>query len=117
MGGGSSIGDAVERLLALATERGAIADDCVRERLGRLVADGQAGSLLELRSTLRRLGGRPQDDAAGSSVRKLVGVRHRQAVADTAFDVLGPDGAVDSDQLRQVLLTLAGERILGLPRD
>jgi 3-oxochol-4-en-24-oyl-CoA dehydrogenase len=135
MGGGSSIGDAVERLLALASEHGAVTDDGTREVLGELIADGLAGSLLELRSTLRRLnggaGGGGQDAAAESSVRKLVGVRHRQAVAEAALDVLGVDGALDSEQLRhflmtrcltiaggttQVLLTLAGERILGLPR-
>jgi alkylation response protein AidB-like acyl-CoA dehydrogenase len=129
MGGGSSIGDAVERLLALAAERDVLGDDVVRDRLGGLVADGLAGSLLELRSTLHRMGG--NDASAESSVRKLVGVRHRQAVAEAALDVLGVDGALDSEQLRhflmtrcltiaggttQVLLTLAGERILGLPR-
>jgi len=129
MGGGSSIGDAVERLLALAADRGVASDDGVRERLGALIADGLAGSVLELRSTLQRLAGR--DTSAESSVRKLVGVRHRQAVAEAALDILGADGALDSEQLReflltrcltiaggtsQVLLTLAGERILGLPR-
>jgi len=129
MGGGSSIGDAVERLLALVTERAVSSDDGVRERLGALIADGLAGSVLELRSTLQRLAGR--DASAESSVRKLVGVRHRQAVAEAALDVLGADGALDGEQLReflmtrcltiaggtsQVLLTLAAERILGLPR-
>ena len=129
MGGGSSIGDAVEQLLALATDRAVTSDDGVREQLGALIADGLAGSLLELRSTLCRLAGR--DASAESSVRKLVGVRHRQAVAEAALDVLGADGALDGEQLRQflltrcltiaggtsqVLLTLAGERILGLPR-
>jgi alkylation response protein AidB-like acyl-CoA dehydrogenase len=128
-GGGSSIGDAVERLLALADDRAVTSDDGVLERLGALIADGLAGSVLELRSTLRRLAGR--DASAESSVRKLVGVRHRQAVAEAALDVLGADGALDGEQLRQflltrcltiaggtsqVLLTLAGERILGLPR-
>jgi alkylation response protein AidB-like acyl-CoA dehydrogenase len=64
-------------------------------------------------------------------VRKLVGVRHRQAVAETALDLLGADGLVAAQPLHaflntrcltiaggttQVLLTLAAERILGLPR-
>ncbi len=129
MGGGSSIGDAVERLLALAAERGATDDPAVRERLGKLVAEDVAGTMLELRSTLRRLGG--ASDGSESSVRKLVGVRHRQAVAEAALELLGSGAALDSEQLHeflmtrcltiaggtsQVLLTLAAERLLGLPR-
>ena len=129
MGGDSSIGDAVERLLALAIERGVAADESVRERLGGLIADGLAGSVLDLRAVVRRLEGR--DTGAESSVRKLVGVRHRQGVAEAALELLGPDGALDSEQLyqflltrclsiaggtSQVLLTLAAERLLGLPR-
>ena len=129
MGGGSSIGDAVERLVADNVERGSLADPVVANRLGALVSDGLAGSLLDLRSALRRLGG--QTDEAGASVRKLIGVRHRQAVAETALDLLGPEGLVAGEPLRlflntrcltiaggttQVLLSVAGERILGLPR-
>jgi alkylation response protein AidB-like acyl-CoA dehydrogenase len=132
MGGGSSIGDAVEQLLAQAERCGATTDDAVLERLGGLISDGLAGSLLELRSALQQLRGNAGSDAgAVSSVRKLVGVRHRQDVAEAGLDLLGPAGALDSEQLHnflrtrclsiaggttQVLLTLAGERILGLPR-
>jgi alkylation response protein AidB-like acyl-CoA dehydrogenase len=101
----------------------------VATRLGALVSSGLAGSLLDLRTTLLRLGG--QSDEAGSSARKLIGVRHRQAVAETALDLLGPDALVAGELLQtflmtrclsiaggttQVLLTVAGERILGLPR-
>jgi 3-oxochol-4-en-24-oyl-CoA dehydrogenase len=129
MGGGSSIGDAVERLVAHSTETGSIGDPVVATRLGALVAAGLAGSLLDLRTTLLRLAG--QSDEAGSSVRKLIGVRHRQDVAETAFELTGADGLIAGEALRlflntrcltiaggttQVLLTLAGERILGLPR-
>jgi alkylation response protein AidB-like acyl-CoA dehydrogenase len=129
MGGGSSIGDAVERLVADNVERGRLADPVVANRLGALVSDGLAGSLLDLRTALLRLGG--QTDEAGASVRKLIGVRHRQAVAESALDLLGPDGLVAGEPLRlflntrcltiaggttQVLLSVAGERILGLPR-
>jgi 3-oxochol-4-en-24-oyl-CoA dehydrogenase len=127
--GGSSIGEEVEKLLAVATDRGLTTDPAVLERLGSLISEGLAGSLLGLRSTLRQLGGK--DGGAESSVRKLVGVRHRQAVAEIGLDLLGTDGAVAGEQLRsflltrclsiaggttQVLLTLAAERILGLPR-
>jgi alkylation response protein AidB-like acyl-CoA dehydrogenase len=129
MGGGSSIGDAVERLVADNVTRGAISNPLVANRLGALVSDGLAGSLLDLRTALLQLGG--QADEAGASVRKLIGVRHRQAVAETALDLLGADGLVAGEPLRlflntrcltiaggttQVLLNVAGERILGLPR-
>jgi alkylation response protein AidB-like acyl-CoA dehydrogenase len=132
MGGGSSIGDAVEQLLAQAERSGATADDAVLVRLGGLISDGLAGSLLELRSALQQLDGNAgRDIGAVSSVRKLVGVRHRQDVAEAGLELLGAVGALDSEQLHnflrtrclsiaggttQVLLTLAGERILGLPR-
>jgi alkylation response protein AidB-like acyl-CoA dehydrogenase len=130
MGGRSSIGDAVERLVGTSAERGLLADPGVAARLGALVAAGLTGSLLDLRTALARLAGRA--DQAGSSVRKLIGVRHRQAVAETALDLLGPDGLVAGSELHaflntrcltiaggtsQVLLTLAAERILGLPRE
>ncbi|HEX4360339.1 MAG TPA: acyl-CoA dehydrogenase [Pseudonocardia sp.] len=126
MGGGSSLGDAVERLLAAAP----VPD----EGLGALVAQGVAVSLLELRATLRRLDG--HDPGAESSVRKLVGVRHRQDVAEAALELAGPDGAADDRDsaalvhefllsrchsiaggTTQILSTLAGERILRLPRE
>jgi len=126
MGGGSSLGEAVERLLASAP-----APD---ERLGALVAQGLAVSLLELRATLRRLDG--EDPGAESSVRKLVGVRHRQDVAEAALELAGPDGAAGDGAsaalvyefllsrchsiaggTTQILSTLAGERILRLPRE
>jgi len=129
MGGGSTLGAGVESLLELARERGVAADGGVRERLGALVSAGQAQSVLELRTTLRQLEG--QDPGAESSVRKLVGVRHRQAVSEVALELLGPDGAQGGPVLRtflndrclsiaggttQVLLNVAAERILGLPR-
>jgi alkylation response protein AidB-like acyl-CoA dehydrogenase len=129
MGGGSSIGDAVERLVAHCRERDQLGDAVTATRLGALICAGLAGSLLDLRTTLRRLDG--HSDEAGSSVRKLIGVRHRQAVAEAALDLLGPDGLIAGEALHlflntrcltiaggttQVLLSLAGERILGLPR-
>ncbi|MFC0066227.1 acyl-CoA dehydrogenase family protein [Umezawaea endophytica] len=130
MGRGSSLGESLERVLAL----DAAHDPDVRERVGALVGEGLAVSLLDLRASLRRLGG--QDPGAESSVRKLVGVRHRQTVAEFAVELLGPDGATTEGSARaavhefllsrclsiaggttQVLLNLAGERILGLPRE
>ena len=83
MGRGSSLGEAVERLLAPA-------HDGPSELLGSLVADGLAVSLLDLRATMRQLPGRTP--GADSAVRKLVGVSHRQAVAEAALLLCGPDG-------------------------
>ena len=120
MSSGSALGEEVERVLAAAESS---------ERVGGLVADGLAMSLLDLRATLRRLA--DLDPGAASSVRKLLGVRHRQNVAETALDLDGPLGAITGEHsheflltrclsiaggTEQVLLTLAGERLLGLPR-
>jgi alkylation response protein AidB-like acyl-CoA dehydrogenase len=109
-------------------------DQGVRDRLGALIADGLAVSLLDLRSTLRRLDG--QRGGAESAVAKLVGVGHRQAVAEAALLLCGPDGAtVDGASAEpvhqflltrclsiaggttQILLNLVAERVLGLPRE
>ncbi|MCQ4117617.1 acyl-CoA dehydrogenase family protein [Rhodococcus tibetensis] len=125
MGGGSSLGGAMEELLTLAGAGDPVTDD----RLGRLIAGALVGSLLELRTTLRQLDG--QDPGAESSVRKLVGVRQRQDVAEFAMELGGVDGWVEGPLSReflntrclsiaggttQILLTVAAERILGLPR-
>ena len=114
-------------------------------QLGRLVAEGHAIDLLGLRVTLKRLSG--TEPGATGSVRKLLGMRHAQQVAELCWAMSGPDGALgagpaaglrQSDGLngphwaRQVLTTrpltigggttdiqlnIIGERILGLPRD
>lgn len=124
MSHGSSLGTALEAAIEATSQ-----DHGVTERLGGLVADGLVGSLLEFRATLRRLGG--QDPGAESSVRKLVGVRHRQDLAEFVLEAAGPAGAVDGPLAKemlltrclsiaggttQILLTVAAERILGLPR-
>jgi len=129
MGSGSSIGEEVERLLERVVESGRDNDAVLAERLGTLVADGLAGSLLDLRTVLRRIDG--LGPGPESSVRKLVGVRHRQDVADLGYELTGSSGLADGDALHdlllsrclsiaggttQVLLSLAAERILGLPR-
>ncbi|MQA26689.1 MAG: acyl-CoA dehydrogenase, partial [Micromonosporaceae bacterium] len=103
MGGGSALGELVEELLKQARSAGAGAGAAALERLGGLVADGAALSLLGLRETLRRLRG--DEPGPESSVRKLVGVAHRQAVAEAALDLAGPDGAADGPFARQFLLT------------
>jgi 3-oxochol-4-en-24-oyl-CoA dehydrogenase len=134
MSGGSSLGAAAERLLELAAEAGADDDPVTRDRLGGLVSEGHAVSMLGLRATMRRLRG--EGPGPESGVQKLVGVQHRQRVAEAALELLGPVGAVVgpgsapvvhemlvsrclsiAGGTTQVLRTLVGERVLGLPRE
>lgn len=130
MGSGSSLGDAVEKLLTLIRESGRDSDPVTLDELGKHIADAVAGSVLELRTALRTLSG--QGPGAESAVRKIVGVRHRQDVAEFQLDLTGVGGARWAEEGRfflmvrclsiaggteQVLLNVAGERILGLPRD
>ncbi len=111
-----------------------------RDRLGeagRLVSEGHAIDLLGLRVTLKRLSG--TEPGATGSVRKLVGMRHAQEVAELCWSLQGAAGALTGNEPgggpdwgRSVLLTRAltigggtadiqlniiGERLLGLPRD
>jgi hypothetical protein len=134
MGRGSALGDEVEGLIGAVTAGGLAADPGVREQVGALVAGGLAGSLMDLRSAVAQLGG--TDDGHRSAVRKLVGVAHRQSVAETALTLCGPDGAADdgaaADAVHeflltrclsiaggtsQILLSVVAERALGLPRE
>ncbi|MFJ1764270.1 acyl-CoA dehydrogenase family protein [Amycolatopsis sp. NPDC088138] len=128
LGGGSAVGESVQQLVS--TVDASALDDVARDRLGELVAQGVAGSVLDLRAALRRLGG--QDPGAESSVRKLLGVQHRQDVAEFALTLAGPsaltaEGAAQHEFLltrclsiaggtTQVLRNLTAERLLGLPR-
>ncbi|WP_107653868.1 acyl-CoA dehydrogenase [Nocardia suismassiliense] len=127
--GGNGIGPVLEELIAKSPATGPGAE-LVNDRLGAFVAEAIGGLLLEQRAAVKMLAG--ADPGAQSSVRKLVGVRHRQAVAEFAAETAGPAGAQDSEVVKeflltrclsiaggteQILLTVAGERILGLPRD
>ena len=110
---------------------GAGAGPAVLEQAGRLVAEGHAIDLLGMRVTLKQLSG--TEPGATGSVRKLLGMRHAQRVAEECWSLTGPDGALAGTWWsRAVLFTRAltigggttdiqlniiGERILGLPRD
>ena len=130
MGGGSSLGDAAEEIIGLINAAGVADDALVLDELGKHVADGVVGSLLDLRTALRSLAG--AGPGAESSVRKIVGVRHRQDIAEFGLQLTGTGGVEFTEQGRkflmvrclsiaggteQVLLNVVGERILGLPRD
>jgi alkylation response protein AidB-like acyl-CoA dehydrogenase len=128
IGSGSAVGESVQSLVS--TMDAASLGEVTLDRLGALVADGVAGSVLDLRAALRRLGG--QDPGAESSVRKLLGVQHRQDVAEFALELAGAgaltaDGPAQHEFLvtrclsiaggtTQVLRSLTAERLLGLPR-
>ena len=68
---------------------------------------------------------------AHPAIRKLLGTAHRQAVAETALELLGPAGAAETEAsgeflltrclsiaggTTQILLNQVAERVLGLPR-
>ncbi|HWC82573.1 MAG TPA: acyl-CoA dehydrogenase [Pseudonocardiaceae bacterium] len=134
MSGGGTLGEEVENLLDIAVDQGFSLDLGESERLGGLVAGALCNAQLDLRGTLRQLAG--EGPGAESSVRKLLGVEHRQAVAEAAVDLHGTQGATADGPLAglvhellltrclsiaggtsQILRTVAGERILGLPRE
>ncbi len=104
------------------------------EQVGAVVAGGLAGSLMDLRAALAQLAG--AGDTHRAAVRKLVGVAHRQSVAETALVLCGPDGAASDGPAAeavhafllsrclsiaggttQILLSVVAERALGLPRE
>jgi len=104
-------------------------DVAQQDRLGRLIATAQTGALLDQRIAQLAVGG--QDPGAQSSVRKLIGVRYRQALAEYMMDVSEGGGLVVNRAVfdflntrcltiaggtEQILLTVAAERLLGLPR-
>ncbi|MFT4125937.1 MAG: acyl-CoA dehydrogenase [Gordonia sp. (in: high G+C Gram-positive bacteria)] len=127
--GGSGLGLEMDALLTQITEMDRDLSAAELAGLGRLVADAHIGRVLDARAVTRRLAG--HDPGALASVRKLIGVAHRQSVPEFAFDLLGVDAlaaGATSDRLlqnrclsiaggtTQILRTAAAERILGLPR-
>jgi len=108
---GTGQDEAVQRLLAVGVPDYA-------ERTGLHVATGMSVALLGERG-------------AHPAIRKLIGTGHRQAVAETVLELLGPDGAAESEAsyeflltrclsiaggTTQILLNQVAERVLGLPR-
>jgi 3-oxochol-4-en-24-oyl-CoA dehydrogenase len=136
-----TFGSGVAELLQVAN----VAAGPSHTRVGELACAAHAIDLLGLRVTLKQLTG--TEPGATGSVRKLLGMRHAQEIAELCFALSGPSGALGgaggapvtasgepngAQWARQVLLTQAltigggttdiqlniiGERILGLPRD
>jgi alkylation response protein AidB-like acyl-CoA dehydrogenase len=127
MATGTALGNPMEKLLKVLVEMDL--DVAQQDRLGRLIATAQTGALLDQRIAQLAVGGK--DPGAQSSVRKLIGVRYRQALAEFTMDVSEGGGLVQNRAVfdflntrcltiaggtEQILLTVAAERLLGLPR-
>ncbi|OBG93293.1 acyl-CoA dehydrogenase [Mycobacterium sp. E3251] len=127
MATGTALGNPMEELLKVLAELDL--DAAQQDRLGRLIVIAQTGALLDQRIAQLAVGG--QDPGAQSSVRKLIGVRYRQALAEYMMDVSEGGGLVRNHAVydflntrcltiaggtEQILLTVAAERLLGLPR-
>ena len=140
MSRGGGLSQEIEELLAAATATGQLADDpTVIDQIGARLAECLALSALDERlaeASVPTAGGSGgSSPRANSAVRKLLGVAHRQAVAETALTLCGTGGAAADGVAQsavheflltrclsiaggtsQILLTLVAERVLGLPR-
>ncbi len=127
MAAGTALGNPMEELLATAAD--AELDVTQARRLADLIVTAQTGALLDQRVAQLAVGGK--DPGAESSVRKLIGVRYRQALAELRMDITDGAGVVEDKLVHdflntrcltiaggteQILLSVAAERLLGLPR-
>jgi len=127
MATGTALGNPMEELLDAVADREL--DVARQDQLAKLIVAAQTGSLLDQRIAQMAVGG--QDPGAESSVRKLIGVRYRQALAEYRMDLTEGAGVIEDTTVHdflntrcltiaggteQILLTLAAERLLGLPR-
>jgi alkylation response protein AidB-like acyl-CoA dehydrogenase len=106
----------------------------VIDQIGARLAESLALSVMDDR--LAGAVARGGEAGRTAAVRKLIGVAHRQAVAETAVALAGVEGAAADGQAAdavdsflmsrclsiaggtsQILLSLVAERVLGLPRD
>ena len=125
MAQGTALGNPMEELLRSVAEL----DAAQQDRLGELIVTAQVGSLLDQRIAQLAVVG--EDPGPQASARKLIGVRYRQGLAEFRMELAEGAGIVDSTQVHdflntrcltiaggteQILLTMAGERLLGLPR-
>ncbi len=111
-------------------------DQLAQNRAGRLIAEGHAVRVLNLRSTLLTLAG--YDAMPSAAVSKLLSMRTVQGYAEFAVASFGVDGAIGNPDTLQgkwadyllasrattiyggtseVQLNIIAERLLGLPRD
>src|SRR5258708_6070036 len=127
MSHGTALGNPMEELLQTVTDLEL--DAAGEDQLGAMIVSAQIGSLLDQRIAELAVGG--QDPGPQASARKLIGVRYRQALSELRMELSEGAGVVENRQVfdflntrcltiaggtEQILLTLAGERLLGLPR-
>ncbi|MET0699105.1 MAG: acyl-CoA dehydrogenase family protein, partial [Mycobacterium sp.] len=127
MGGGGKLDKGMEDLISAI--KGVELDAAEQDRIGELIVAAQIGSLLDHRIAELAVDG--HDPGPQSSVRKLIGVRYRQALSERVMELTVGGGLVDNPEVRyflnnrcltiaggteQILLTVAAERLLGLPR-
>ncbi|QRY46395.1 acyl-CoA dehydrogenase family protein [Mycolicibacterium boenickei] len=128
MAGGTALGNPMEELLRTLGAKPDV-DPADLARLGELILTAQVGSLLDQRIAQLAVSG--QDTGAQASARKLIGVRYRQTLAEFRLELSDGGGVVRNREVHdflntrcltiaggteQILLTVAGERLLGLPR-
>ncbi|MGA9360748.1 MAG: acyl-CoA dehydrogenase [Mycobacterium sp.] len=111
-------------------------DQIAQNRAGQLIAEGHAGKVLNLRSTLLTLAG--GDALQSAAISKLLSMRTAQGYAEFGLSLFDVDGAIgDPGQVQgewaqyllasrattiyggtsEVQLNIIAERLLGLPRD
>jgi alkylation response protein AidB-like acyl-CoA dehydrogenase len=111
-------------------------DQIAQNRVGRLIAEGHAAKILNMRSTLLTLAG--GDAMPAAAISKLLSMRTGQGYAEFAVSSFGTDGAIGDPESPQgkwtehllysrattiyggtteVQLNIIAERLLGLPRD
>ncbi len=127
MSHGTALGNPMEELLRTVADLDL--DAAGKDQLGEMIVAAQVGSLLDRKIAELAVGG--QDPGPQASARKLIGVRYRQALAELRMALSEGAGVVDNDTVfdflntrcltiaggtEQILLTMAGERLLGLPR-
>ena len=127
MSHGTALGNPMEELLQTVTDLEL--DAAGQDQLGAMIVSAQVGSLLDQKIAELAVGG--QDPGPQASARKLIGVRYRQALSELRMELSEGAGVVENKQVfdflntrcltiaggtEQILLTLAGERLLGLPR-
>jgi alkylation response protein AidB-like acyl-CoA dehydrogenase len=127
MSHGTALGNPMEDLLRTVADLDL--DSTGQHRLGAMILAAQVGSLLDRKIAELAVGGR--DPGPQASARKLIGVRYRQALSELRMELSEGGGVVDNKTVfdflntrcltiaggtEQILLTMAGERLLGLPR-